>query len=193
MRKSSKHERGLLLFLAVVILPAVQIATATDARSQAVTVKNDAHASEEIPTGFKLERYVRVWERNPFTLVTPAAPQAQHSPFEKLFLTSWLKDGPRNVIFIQNLETNEVQKITAEPNQDNLRLITLNLNPDPQLVEAVISDGKEQGPVKFRFDGQSSVAQTASPQAQIANKGVAAQASNPAQAASATLPRPRRK
>jgi hypothetical protein len=178
MRKSSQYERALLLFLAVVIFPTVKIATATNARSQpasAVTVANDPNAGEEIPTGFKLERYARVWEHNPFSLVAPTAPQAQRSRFDKLFLTSWLKDGRTDVIFIQNLETNKVEKITAGPNQDNLRLIALHLNPNPQLVEAVISDGKEQGVVKFRFDAQSPAGQTASPVAQ---------------AVSATLPRP---
>lgn len=190
MRTSTKSEHGLRLFLAVFTLPIVGIATATDARNQPATVAHDAHADEEIPAGFKLGRYAPVWERNPFTLVTPTAPQAQHSAFDKLILTSWLKDGRADVIFIQNLETNEVQKITAEPNQDNLRLIALHLNPNPQFVDALISDGKEQGPVKFRFDVQSSVAQTASPPAQVTNKGAAARASNPVQAASATLPRP---
>ena len=190
MRKSSKHERGLLLFLAVVIFPTVKITTATDVRSQPSAVANDPLADAEIPAGFKLERYARVWEHNPFTLVTPTAPQVHSSPFDKLFLTSWLKDGARDVIFIQNLETNEVQKITAEPNQDNLRLIALHLNPNPQLVEAVISDGKEQGQLKFRFDVQSSVAQTASPSAQMANKGAPGQALNPAQLSPGALPRP---
>ena len=190
MRKSSKYERGLVLLLVVVIFPAVKIATATDARSQPATVANDAHAGEEIPTGFKLERYARVWEHNPFMLVTPDAPKAKLSPFDKLFLTSWLKDGRTDVIFIQNLETNEVQKVTAEPNQDNLRLIALHLNPNPQFVEAVISDGKEQGQLKFRLDVQSSVAQTASPVARIPNGGAPGQALNPAQLAPGALPRP---
>jgi hypothetical protein len=190
MRKSSNCDRRLLLFLAVVIFPTVKITTATDVRSQPSAVANDPLADAEIPAGFKLERYARVWERNPFTLITPSAPQAQHSAFDKLFLTSWLKDGRTDVIFIQNLETNEVQKITSEANQDNLRLIALHLNPNPQFVEAVISDGKEQGPVKFRLDVQSSVAQSASPPAQVTNKGAVAQPSNPAQAAFATLPRP---
>jgi hypothetical protein len=187
MRKSSKYERRLLLSLALVIFTSVKIVTATDARSQPATVGN---AGEEIPAGFKIERYARVWEHNPFTLVAPSAPQAQRSAFDKLFLTSWLQDGRTDVIFIQNLETNEVQKITAEANQDNLRLIALHLNSNPQLVEAVISDGKEQGSVKFRFDVQSSVAQPASPPAQMTNKGAAAQPSSPAQAASATFLRP---
>ena len=77
MRKSSNYERRLFLFLAVVIFPTLRTATATDARSQpasAATVTNDTHAGAEIPTGFKVERYARVWERYPFTLVTPTAP-----------------------------------------------------------------------------------------------------------------------
>ena len=104
--------------MAVVLFSIVKITTATDARSQPA---NHVSASKEIPTGFKIERYARVWEHNPFTLVAPTAPQAQRSAFDNFFLTSWLKDGRTEVIFIQNLETNEVQRITAKPNQDNLR------------------------------------------------------------------------
>jgi hypothetical protein len=184
MRKSSKYECRLLLFLAVVIFPTLKPANATDARSKPAPAANDAHAGAEIPTGFKLERYARVWERNPFTLVTPTAPQVQRSAFDKLFLTSWLKDDHTEEIFIQNLETNEVQRIAVEPNKDNLRLIALHLNPNPQLVEALISNGKEQGAVKFRFDALLPAGQTASPVAKMTNAGAA----NPAQAASAALP-----
>jgi len=60
MRKSSKYECRLLLFLAVVIFPTLKTANATDPRSKPATVANDG---AEIPTGFKLERYARVWER----------------------------------------------------------------------------------------------------------------------------------
>ena len=189
MRKSSKYDCRLLLFLAVVIFPTLKTANATDARSKPATVANDAHAGAEIPTGFKLERYARVWERNPFTLVTPTAPQVQRSAFDKLFLTSWLKDDRTEEILIQNLETNEVQRITVEPNKDNLRLIALHLNPNPQLVEALISNGKEQGAVRFRFDAQLPAGQTASPVAKMTNAGAGAKAANPAQAASGALPR----
>jgi hypothetical protein len=131
-----------------------------------------------------------VWERNPFTLVTPTAPQVQRSAFDKLFLTSWLKDDHTEEIFIQNLETNEVQRIAVEPNKDNLRLIALHLNPNPQLVEALISNGKEQGAVRFRFDAQLPPGQTASPVAKMTNGGAGAKAANPVQAASAASPRP---
>jgi hypothetical protein len=179
-RKSTKYTNWLLFFLATGILLSLKIAT----------VANDAHPNDEIPTGFGVERYASIWERNPFTLVAPVAPETHHSPFDKLFLTSWLKDGRRDVIFIQNPETNEVQKVTAEPTQGNLRLIALHLNPNPQFVEAVISDGKEQGTVKFRFDVQSPAGQTAPPVARIPNGGTAGQAPNPAQLTLGALSRP---
>jgi hypothetical protein len=109
---------------------------------------------QDIPSGFKVDRYAQIWEHNPFTLMKPVAPERQASPFEKLFLTSWLNNGGEEVVLVQNSETNEVQKITATPNQNNLHLIEMHQNQNPQLVEAVISDGKEQGTVKFRFDAQ---------------------------------------
>lgn len=189
MQISVQFERGLLLFLAIVIFPAVKIATALDAGSQPATVTNHA-SGDEIPVGFKLERYDRVWEHNPFTLVAPASPQARRSVFDKLVLTSWLKDGRTDVIYVQNSETNEAQKITPEPNQDNLRLIALRLNPSPQLVEAVISDGKEEGSVKFRFDAQSPAGQSAAPASQTTNSSASARSSDPAQADRAQLVQP---
>ena len=30
-----------------------------------------ATASDDVPVGYKADRYQQVWERNPFTLVTP--------------------------------------------------------------------------------------------------------------------------
>jgi hypothetical protein len=81
--------------------------------------------------------------------------RSTESPFEKLFLARWLNDGTGDEIFVLNSETNDVQKITSEPNQNNLRLVWIHPNPNPQFTEAVISDGKEQGSVKFRFDASS--------------------------------------
>jgi hypothetical protein len=91
--------------------------------------------------GFKVERYAHILQRNPFTLVAPAAPREQDSPFSKMFLTSWLKDGSQEVVFVQNSDRNVVQRITEQPNQNNLRLLELRSNSDPKLVEAVVSDG----------------------------------------------------
>jgi hypothetical protein len=132
-------------------------------------------SAEETPAGFKPERYAQLWKRNPFTLVTPEAPRARPSPFDKLFLTSWLRVGATEVIFVQNSETNEAEKITTEPNQKNLRIVEFHMNPNPHLVEAIISDGKEQGIVKFKFDVQAPAFQTASASNPPANPGTPAQ------------------
>jgi hypothetical protein len=139
---------------------------------------------QQLPSGFKIERYARVWERNPFTLVTPAPAEKHVSPFDSLFLASWLKDGRKEVVLVQNSETNELQRITIEPNENNLRLIEIRSNPNPQLVEAVISDGKEQGAVRFRFDVQSFTGQTppvATGQASNPNEAAGMRGSRPSQ------------
>ena len=82
---------------------------------------------------------------------TQAAPRAHAGAFGNLVLVSWLEDGGKDVIYVQNTETNDVQKITSEPNLDNFRIVEVHPNTDPRLFEAVISNGSEQGPVRFRF------------------------------------------
>jgi hypothetical protein len=73
------------------------------------------------------------------------------SIIDKLVLLSWLNEGGQTVIYVQNKETNEVQKITSEPNKDNVRIVEVHPNADPKLFEAMISNGNEQGAVKFRL------------------------------------------
>jgi hypothetical protein len=82
---------------------------------------------------------------------TRTTPPAHAGPFGNLVLVSWLEDAGKDVIYVQNTETNDVQKITYEPNLDNFRIVELHPNADPKLFEAVISNGSQQGPVRFRF------------------------------------------
>jgi hypothetical protein len=133
-----------------------------------------AMASDDIPVGHQADRYQPVWERNPFTLVTPVIVQAKPKVFDKLVLLSWLNDGTKDIVFVQNTETNEVQKITTDANSDNLRLIAIHKSPDPKLAEVVLSNGAEEGSVKFRTEvaataPQQNVAQPAAPTAGAQN------------------------
>jgi hypothetical protein len=114
---------------------------------------------EMISPGFKPDRYQNVWQHNPFTLVAPVAVQAQPTLFDKLILLSWLNDGGSDVVFVQNTETNAVQKVTREPNADNLKLVEVHGNPDPRKVEVVLSHGAEKGIVKFRTESQVALSQ----------------------------------
>jgi hypothetical protein len=136
-----------------------------------------ASASDEIPTGYQSDRYQSVWERNPFTLVTPVTGPVQPKIFDKLVLLSWLNEGDNDVVFIQNTETNEVEKVAREPNANRLRLLTIHKDPDPGKVTVVLSNGKEEGSVKFRTDsaaasGQNQVGGPAgAPGSVVANQG----------------------
>ena len=118
-----------------------------------------AQSDNEIPSGFKPDRYQKVWEHNPFTLVAPAVAQAQPSLFDKLILLSWLDDGGQDVVFVQNTETNAVQKVTKESGADNLKLLEVHVDPDPRKVEVVLSHGAERGIVKFRTENLAALAQ----------------------------------
>ena len=133
-----------------------------------------ATASDDVPVGYQADRYQQVWERNPFTIVTPVAVQAKPKVFDKLVLLSWLNDGGKDIVFVQNTETNEVQKITTDANSNNLRLIAIHKAADPKIAEVVLSNGTEEGSVKFRLEvvataPQQNVAQPAAPTQGVQN------------------------
>ena len=113
-----------------------------------------AEDKDILPKGFDVARYQKLWERNPFTLVTPSVAQAAPSIFSKLVLLSWLQDKDKDIVFVQDTETNEVKKVTknASDNPDGLRLISVNANQNPSLIEAKLTNGKEEGVVKFRAE-----------------------------------------
>jgi hypothetical protein len=112
-------------------------------------------SGDEVPAGFTPERYERLWQRNPFTLVAPVVAQAQPTVFDKLVLLSWLNDGAKDVVFIQNSETNAVQKVTKETNEAGFKLVEVHADPDPRKAGVVLLRGAERGTVKFRSETQA--------------------------------------
>ncbi len=106
--------------------------------------------AQDIPSGFNVARYSSIWERNPFTMTTSVILEKRPSPFDHLFLVSWLKDGEKDVVLVGNSETNALQTLTVVRNQNDLRLVVVHPNWNPQLAEAVVSDGKEQSILRFR-------------------------------------------
>ncbi len=77
------------------------------------------------------------------------AAQQNHGVLPKRILLSWLRDGGKDVVVVQDTQSKEVQRITTEPNRSNFRIIKVRPDIDPQLSEVVISDGTEQETVKF--------------------------------------------
>ena len=113
--------------------------------------------------------YVRS-PRDPFldkSVKTTIMGEFKANVLDKLVLVSWLDDAGKIVIFVQNTETNDVQRVTYEPNKDHFRIVEIHPNADPKLFEAVISNGSEKGPVRFRLAPPDQKPQigTASPRA----------------------------
>jgi hypothetical protein len=115
-------------------------------------------SAQDIPKGHQIDHYRGLLARNPFTLPAPVVAQVQASVFDKLILVSWLKDRGKDVVFVQNTETNKVDKVTADSNESEFRLLEVRPNPNPQLVEAVITAGPDQGTVKFRTEAAGATA-----------------------------------
>ena len=131
-------------------------------------------SDDTLPKGFDVARYQQVWERNPFTLVTPSL-GGPASPFSKLILVNWLHDKGKDIVFVEDTETNEVKKVTKEEgaNSDRLRLIEVLPNKNPSLIIAKLTDGNEEGIVKFKFEqGQNN---------QVVNPNMAMQRQIPGQ------------
>jgi hypothetical protein len=82
---------------------------------------------------------------------TPAPRQMGTGPFGKFVVVSYLRDRGKDVISVKNVETNDVQRITSQPNIDHLRLVEVHPSPDQRQFEAIISNGSDQGPVRFQF------------------------------------------
>src|SRR5260221_6107689 len=110
-------------------------------------------ADDALPTGYKADRYRTLWERNPCTLVTPAV-QTQPQASSKLVVVSWLTDG-KDSLFVQDTDTNDVQKITDVPNEKGLRIVAVHPKGGGgfQIIPgfcALIFNGAEQGRIKFK-------------------------------------------
>ena len=129
-------------------------------RTAAGNCVNADASSGELPAGYRVQRYTGLWERNPFTPSSDSAPERRRSALENLYLISWLCEAGKEVIHVQNSQTNEVQRITARPNDNKLRLVSMHLNSNPRLVDAVVAVGQEQGTVKVRFDAPVAPGQT---------------------------------
>jgi hypothetical protein len=89
---------------------------------------------------------------------TPVSRQNTQTPvkmgtgvFGKFVIVSWLEDGGKDVIFVKNVETNDVQRITSQPNIDHFRIVAVHPSANLTQFEAVISNGSDQGAVRFQF------------------------------------------
>jgi hypothetical protein len=81
--------------------------------------------------------------------VAAASPGLRNDSLPKRILLSWFKEGGKEVALVEDTESKKVERITAEPNSDHLRLVEVHSDINPQLSEVVISDGHKEETVKF--------------------------------------------
>ena len=81
--------------------------------------------------------------------VAAASPGQHDESLPKHILLSWFKEGGKEVALVEDTESKKVERITAEPNSDHLRLVEVHSDINPQLSEVVISDGRKEETVKF--------------------------------------------
>jgi hypothetical protein len=81
--------------------------------------------------------------------VAAASPGQRNNSLPKRILLSWFKEGGKEVALVEDTESKKVERITAEPNSDHLRLIEVHSDINPQLSEVVITDGHQEETVKF--------------------------------------------
>jgi hypothetical protein len=124
-------------------------ATGTEGQQSLVAQKSN----EQVGMGADLSKAVTPGtQAAPATVqATQAVPQVPAGGGSKYVLVSWLNFSGKDVLYVKNTETNQVQKITSEPNRDNFRIVEVHPNEDPQEFEAIISNGSGQIPVRFGF------------------------------------------
>ena len=81
--------------------------------------------------------------------VAAASPSQRNDSLPKRILLSWFKEGGKEVALVEDTESKKVERVTAEPNSDHLRIVEVHSDINPQLSEVVISDGQKEETVRF--------------------------------------------
>ena len=124
------------------------ISTSAPGQRRTVVQDPNEHTAPDptTPNDPVIPRATPVPPQNIQTSVRPGA-----GVFGKFVVVGWLQDGGKDVISVKNIETNDVQRITSQPNIDHFRLVEVHPNRDLRQFEAIISNGSDQGPVRFQF------------------------------------------
>ncbi|HYY29399.1 MAG TPA: hypothetical protein VE860_15730 [Chthoniobacterales bacterium] len=111
-----------------------------------------AKANEQQSAGAQTPKAVSPVAQQPAPAAAQrSASQAPPGNSDRYVLVTWLNDGGKDIIYVQDTVTNQVQKVTSEPNRNNFRIVEVHPNSDPEQFEAIISNGSAQIPVRFRY------------------------------------------
>ncbi len=117
------------------------------------------------PTAYPAERYESMKARSPFVLPSFAEEvQAVTADWTSDFrIVSVLKFGDESVVLVKKLSTDERIPVRKQQNAQGIRLVELQMSPDPHNVSAVIEMSGEEGTILYDDSILSQVPRSVAP------------------------------
>lgn len=94
-------------------------------------------------------RYEKMMERSPFVLPTMATVEVTPDWTSDFHIVSVISLGDKSVVLARKVSTDERFPIRSEENAQGMRLVELNMSPDPSQVSAVIEMGGNEGTITY--------------------------------------------
>ncbi len=102
------------------------------------------------PVAFPPERYDAMRQRSPFVLPTFEDHVEVHSEWTSDYrIVSVLQMGDESVVLATKISTGERIPIRAKDNHLGMRLVSIQLSPNPRNVSAVIEMGGQEGTITY--------------------------------------------
>jgi hypothetical protein len=116
------------------------------------------------PVAYPAERYQSMKERSPFVLPTFATHVEVHTEWTTDYrIVSVLQLGEESIVLAKKVSTNERIPIRAKDNHLGIRLVSVQISPDPNNVSAVIEMGGQEGTIRYDESILSQTPRPASP------------------------------
>jgi len=95
------------------------------------------------------DRYETMMKRSPFVLPTVEEPQVAATWASDYQIVSILRIGDEFVVLAKKQSTNERIPIRAKENAQGIRLVKLQMSPDPREVSAVLEMSGAEGTIQY--------------------------------------------
>jgi len=116
------------------------------------------------PVAYPPERYDSMRQRSPFVLPTFEDHVAVHTEWTNDYrIVSVLQLGDESIVLANRISTGERIRIRAKDNHLSMRLVSIQLSPDPHNVSAVIEMGGQEGTITYDDSVLSKVPRPATP------------------------------
>ena len=114
------------------------------------TLSADIDDASFPPVAYPVERYEAMMKRSPFVLPSFSEEVAVTDNWtEDYRIVSVLKLGNDSVVIVKKISTDERIPVREKENAQGIRLLELEMSPDPHNVSARIEMGGEEGTIQY--------------------------------------------